>query len=141
MIRVLHKNKGRAEHGNYHGVSPVVHAGKLLLKIVASRLGDYSKVNGVLPEKKYGFRPRHLTLNMMFEERRLKELRRKTRVQLFLCFIDPQKAYYSVDRSLLREVLPRFIVPQWMIATIRQFNGGMGSCVRNDNVFVRWGST
>ena len=34
-IKVLHKNKDRTECSNYRGLSLVVHAGKVLLKIVA----------------------------------------------------------------------------------------------------------
>ena len=41
MIKVLHKKKDRAECGNYRGISLVAHAGKVLLKIVATRLSAY----------------------------------------------------------------------------------------------------
>ena len=41
MIKVLDKKKDRAECGNYRGISLVVHAGKVLLKIVATRLSAY----------------------------------------------------------------------------------------------------
>ena len=37
VIKVLHKKKDRAECGNYRGISLVAHAGKVLLKIVATR--------------------------------------------------------------------------------------------------------
>ena len=38
VIMVLHKKKDRAECGNYRGISLVAHTGKILLKIVATRL-------------------------------------------------------------------------------------------------------
>ena len=38
-------------------VSLVAHAGKLLLKIVAHRLGSYVEEEQLLPEAQYGFRP------------------------------------------------------------------------------------
>ena len=40
-IKVLHKKKDRTECSNYRGLSLVAHAGKVLLKIVANRLGDF----------------------------------------------------------------------------------------------------
>ena len=55
------------------------------------------------------------------------------RVPLCLCFIDLQKAYDSVDRSLLWQILARYGVPRRIIAVIRQFREGMRACVRNDN--------
>ena len=56
---------------------------------------------------------------------------RKARVPRFLCFIDLQKAYDSVDRTFLWQVLARFGVPPQMVEVIRQFHDGMRSCVRN----------
>ena len=40
-IKVLHKKKDRTECSNYRGLSLAAHAGKVLLKIVANRLGDF----------------------------------------------------------------------------------------------------
>ena len=49
VIKVLHKKKDRTECGNYRGISLVAHAGKVLLKIVAMRLGNYCEAEGPLP--------------------------------------------------------------------------------------------
>ena len=55
------------------------------------------------------------------------------RTPLFLCFIDLQKAYDSVDRTLLWQVLARFGTPPQKIEVIRQFHDGMKACVRSDD--------
>ena len=65
--------------------------------------------------------------------RRLQELGRKTRIPLFLCFNDLQKAWDSVDRTLLWQVLARFGLPVQMIEVIRQFRDGRRACVGNDD--------
>ena len=70
---------------------------------------------------------------MMFVVRKLQELERKGGVPLFLCFIDLQKAYDSVDRTLLWQVLTRFEVPPQMFVVIRQFHDGMKACVRSED--------
>ena len=132
-IKVLHKKKDRAECGHYRGISLVEHAGKVLLKIVATRLSAYCEARNLLPEKQCGFRPHRSTTDIMFAVRRLQEFGRKVRVPLFLCFIDLQKAYDSVDHTLLWQVLARFGVPPQMIEVIRQFHDGMRACVRNDD--------
>ena len=51
VIKVLHKKKDRTECGNYRGISLVAHAGKVLLKIVAKRRGDYCEAKSLLPEE------------------------------------------------------------------------------------------
>ena len=56
-----------------------------------------------------------------------------------MCFIDLQKAYDTVDRTLLWQVLSRVGVPPQIIAVIRQFHDGMRACVRpDDGVCLNW---
>ena len=138
-IKVLHKKKDRTECSNYRGISLVAHAGKVLLKIVANRLGDFCEEAGILPEEQCGFRPQRSTTDMMFVVRRLQELGRTSNTPLEICFIDLAKAYDSVDRVLLWEVLARFGVPPRMIRVIRMFHDGMRARVQlDDRDFSAW---
>ena len=133
VITVLHKKGDKTECGNYRGISLVSHAGKVLLKVVARRLSAYCEAKGLLPEKQCGFRPNRSTTDMMFVVRRLQKIGRKAGVPLFMCFIDLQKAYDTVDRTLLWQVLTRIGVPPQLIAVIQQFHDGMRACVRPDD--------
>ena len=69
---------------------------------------------------------------MLFVVRRLQELGRPRKIPLYMCFIDLQKAYDSVDRELLWVVLARFGEPEKLTA-IRQFHEGMRAHVRTDD--------
>ena len=138
-MKVLHKKKDRTECSNCRGLSLVAHAGKVLLKIVANRLGDFCEDAGILPEEQCGFRPQRSTTDMMFVVRRLQELGRTSNTSLDTCFIDLAKAYDSVDRVLLWELLARFGVPPRMIKVIRMFYDGMRARVQLDNgYFSAW---
>ena len=138
-INVLHKSKDRAECSNYRSLSLVAHAGNVLLKIVANRLGDFYEEAGILPEEQYGFQPQRSTTDMMFVVRRLQELGRTSNTSLKICFIDLAKAYDSVDRVLSWEVLARVGVPPRMIKAIRMFHGGMRTRVQlDDGYFSAW---
>ena len=86
--------------------------------MVAGRLSAYCETKGLLPEEQCGFRPGHSTTDMMFVVRRLQEVRRKAGVSLFMRFIGLQKAYGTVDRTLLWQVLIRIGIPPQMIAVI-----------------------
>ena len=79
---MLHKIKDRTECGNYRGISLVVHAGMILLKIIVRRLSDYCERLGILPEEQSGFRPNRSTTDRMFVIRRRQELARKKRIPL-----------------------------------------------------------
>ena len=133
VITVLHKKGDTTECGNYRGISLVSHPGKVLLEVVARRLGAYCEAKGLLPEEQCGFRPNRSTTDMMFVLRRLQEIGWKAGVSLFMCSIDLQKAYDTVDRTLLWQVLTRIGVPTQVIAVIQQFHEGMRACVRPDD--------
>ena len=68
----------------------------------------------------------------MFIVRRLQELDRKEGIPLYTCFVDLQKAYDSVDRSLFWVVLAGFGVLPVMVDIVRQFHDGMRAYVRLD---------
>ena len=70
---------------------------------------------------------------MLFVVRRLQELGRQRKIPLYKCFIDLQKAYFSVGRELLWKVLARAGVPSVMIDVIRQLHDGMRARVRMDD--------
>ena len=133
VITVLHKKGDKTECGNYRGISLVSHAGKVLLKVVARRLGAYCEAKGLLPAEQCGVRPDRSTTERMFVVRRLQEVGRKAGVSLHICFIDIQKAYDTVDRTLLWQVLTCIGVLPQMIAVIRKFHDGMRGCVRPDD--------
>ena len=109
------------------------HAGKVLLKVVVRRLSAYCEAKGLLQEEQCGFRSNRSTTDMMFVVRRLQEIGWKARVSLFMCFIDLQKAYDTVDRILLRQVPTRIGVPPQMLAVIQQFHNEMRACVQPDD--------
>ena len=69
----------------------MAHTGKVLLKIVANRLGDFCEEAGILPEEQCGFRPQRSTTDMMFVVRRLQELGRTNNTSLEICFTTWQK--------------------------------------------------
>ena len=90
--------------------------------MVARRLSAYCAAKGLLPKEQCVFRPNRSTADMMFVVCRLQEVGRKAGVSLHICFINLQKAYDSIDRTLLWQVLTRIGVPPQMIAVIESFN-------------------
>ena len=77
------------------------------MKIVVNHLSDFCEAQQILPEEQYGFRPARFTIDVLFVVRRLQGLGRQRKIPLYVCFVDLQKAYDSVDRELLWKGLTR----------------------------------
>ena len=99
--------------------------------MVESRLSNYCEAKNS-PRRAVRFSPSTFD-NRLFVVRRLQELGRARKIPLYMCFIDFQKAYDSVDREPLWVVLARFGVPEKMLTVIRQFHEGMRARVRTDD--------
>ena len=81
-IKVLHKKNNRTECCNYRGLSLMAHADKVLLKIMANRLGNFCEEPGILSEEQCRFRPQRSTIDMMSVVRRLQEFERTSNTSL-----------------------------------------------------------
>ncbi|CAB1118615.1 unnamed protein product [Ectocarpus sp. CCAP 1310/34] len=100
-IKVLYKKGDRSNCNNYRGISLLSHIGKVPIKIITNRLSAFCEANIILPEEQCGFRPGRSTVDMLFVVRRLQELGRRTKMPIYMCFADLNKAYDSVDRDAM----------------------------------------
>ena len=124
-IILAHKQKGdRAECGNRRGISLLSVAGKVLAKIMLTRLLEHV-VDIVLPESQCGFRRGRSTINMIFVARQLQEKCREQHQDLYLAFVDLTKAFHTVNRDLLWNILRKFGCHPTFIAILQQFHTGM----------------
>ena len=122
--------KDWTECGNCRGLSLGAHAGKVLLKVMANRLGRFCEESGIIFGEQCGFWTERSTANMVFVLRRLQELGRNRNSPIYIFFVYLAKAYDSVDRVLLWEVLARFGVLPRMIKVIRMFYDGVRARVQ-----------
>lgn len=102
----------------------VSHASKLVLKIVANCVSNYSEAQEVLPEEQLVSRPQRSTADTLFF-RSTPVPGVGTTKENDMCFINLQKADGSPDRELPQQALARAGVPDKTIAVIRLFHDGM----------------
>jgi len=105
----VYKKGGRRQCDNYRGISLIAIAGKVFAVLLMLRI--LSVANKKLLEAQSGFRPERGTPDEIFVIRQLLERCRDYKVPLSLCFVDISKAYDSVDRPSLIQVLPHYDVP------------------------------
>ena len=103
----MHKQKGdRTECGNSRGIFLLSVAGKVLAKIMLTRLLEH-------------------VVDMIFVARQLQEKCREQHQDLYLAFVNLTKAFDTVNRDLLWNILRKFGCPPTFIAILQQFHTGM----------------
>jgi len=79
----------------------------------------------ILPESQCGFRKGRGCTDMVFALRQLVEKLKKHRSKGFILFVDLTKAYDSVPRSVLWQMLRKIGVPEEMVCMVRSLHEGM----------------
>ena len=124
-IILVYKQKGdRAECGNSRGISLLSVAGKVLAKIMLTRLFEHV-ADLVLPESQCCFRCGRSTIDMTFVARQLQEKCCEQHQDLYMAFADLTKAFDAVNRDLLWNIQHKFCCPPTLIAILQQFHTGM----------------
>lgn len=123
-IVTIYKHKdNHSECGNYRGISLLCTAGKILTRIMATRLQPLAE--RILPETQSCFRTGCGTSDMIFALRQLQEKCREQYQPFHLAFIDLTKAFDSVSRDLLWKILARFGCPGKFVRILELFHTGM----------------
>ena len=92
--------KGNAkECSNYHTIVLILHANKVMLRILQARLQQY--LNCELPDVQAGFRKGRGTRDQIANIRWIMEKAREFQENIYVCFIDYAKAFDCVDHNKL----------------------------------------
>ncbi|XP_063531447.1 uncharacterized protein LOC134742328 [Cydia strobilella] len=127
-VITLYKGKGdRGDCNNYRGISLLSIAGKAFAKVVLRRLNTLA--SRIFPESQCGFRAGRSTNDMIFTLRQLQEKSREHRVPLYMAFVDLNKAFDTVSRDGLYEVLSGIGCPPKLLSIIKSFHDGMNASV------------
>ena len=135
VIIILFKKGSKTDCNNYRGIALMSHIGKILCKILATRLQEYAETLGILPEQQSGFREERSCRDQIYSLRRIQEMSLEQNKPLYICFVDLKKAYDSVDRETLWKVLKKFGVNEKMIQMIRAFHDGMKAKININGEF------
>nr|VZI34508.1 unnamed protein product [Spirometra erinaceieuropaei] len=121
----LYKRKGnRQVCDNHRGISLLNIAGKIFVRIFLNRLNNHLE-QGLLPESQCGFRRHRGTTDMIFAARQLQEKCQEMRTHLYSTFVDLTKAFDTVNREGLWEIMQKFGCPERFTQMVRQLHDGM----------------
>ena len=118
----IYKKGDRSDCGNYRGISLLFIAGKIISRILFSRILN-TIADDVIPEAQCGFRPNRGTNDMVYAARQLQE---KCKLpHLFTVFIDLRKAFDMVSRSGLWLLLRKFGCTEMFTKILKLLHEGM----------------
>ena len=123
FVTIFKKKGDSTVCGNYRGISLLSVAGKIFAKLLLNRIND--TVEKILPEAQCGFRKSRSTADMIFAARQIQEKCLEKDKDLYMVFIDLTKAYDTVSRDLLWQLLKRYGIPDKIINILESFHSGM----------------
>ncbi len=105
IIHALYKRGDCSQFDNYRGiiVGPIL--AKVFAMIFESRISPWAETNDLRAKGQAGFRKDFRTIDNLFIFRTLTEQARFQKKQLYTCFVDFKKAFNTVPRDLLWQVL------------------------------------
>ena len=127
IITIFKKKGDKADCGNYRGITLLSTTGKVLARVLATRLSEQAE--RMLPETQCGFRPARGTTDMIFTARQLQEKCQEQQKPLYMAFIDLTKAFDSVKRELLWDILIRFGCPIKFVKILKLLHDNMSVTV------------
>ena len=110
-IVTIYKKGDRTECGNYRGISLLSAAGKIFARILLNSLSSHITPE-VVPQTQCGFRLNRSTVYMIFFVRQLQEKRIEPNPPLYIVFVDFTKAFDTVGRPGLRQLLRKYGCPE-----------------------------
>ena len=116
----LFKNKGDAQVcGNYKKIKLLSHKMKLWERLIENRIRRETMIR----ENQFGFMPGRSTTKAIHLLRRLMEKYKERKKDLHLVFIDLEKAYDSIPRSIVWDSLKSISISRGYIEIIQDMYG------------------
>ena len=124
-IITIYKKGDRTDCGNYRGISLLSTAGKIFARILLNRLSTHITPEEVVPETQCGFRGNRSTIDMIFCLRQLQEKCIEQDRPLYIVFVDFSKAFDTVGRTGLWQLLKKYGCPEKFTTMIEALHTGM----------------
>ena len=129
------KGNGK-ECSNYHTITFILHASKVMLKILQARLQQY--VNHELPSVQAGFRKGRGTRDQIANICWIMEKAREFQKDISFCFIDYAKAFDCVDHNKLWKIMKEMGIPDHLTCLLRNLHAGQEATVRTGHGTTDW---
>ncbi|KAJ4430139.1 hypothetical protein ANN_22349 [Periplaneta americana] len=117
IIVPIFKKGDKTNCGNFRGISLLLTSYKILSNILLRRLTPY--VDEIIGDHQCGFRRNRSTIDQIFCIRQVMEKKWEYKGTVHQLFIDFKKAYDSVKREVLYDILIEFGIPKKLVRLIK----------------------
>ena len=122
----VYKGKGDAlECGSYRGIKLVEHAMKILERVIERRVRNVVEIDSM----QFGFMAGKSTTDAIFIVRQLQEKYLARNKELWMAFVDLEKAFDRVPREVVWWALRCLSVDEWIVSVIGAMCGGAAPTV------------
>ena len=129
----LYKGKGDAlDRGNYRGLKLLDHVMKVLERVVESFIRE--RVN--IDDMQFGFMPGRGTSDAIFILRQLQEKCLAKNKNLYLAFVDLEKAFDRVPRRVIWWAMRKLGLEEWIVSLVQSMYKNTKSKVRVNSLFT-----
>lgn len=130
VVVPIFKGKGDAMScGSYRGVKLLEHAMKIVERVIVWRIRKLVTLN----ENQCGFMPGKGTMDALFVVRRLQEEYRAKGRNLYMCFVDLEKAFDRVPRKVMEWAMRKKGLPEVMVKAVMSLYDGAKTKVKIDS--------
>ncbi|CAH1239030.1 Hypp5694 [Branchiostoma lanceolatum] len=130
------KKGNLTECDNWRGVTLLSIPGKVYATCILNRMRD--AVDKVLREQQAGFRPKRSCAEQIFTLRRIIEKCSELQAPLAISFIDFSKAFDSIHRPSLWNIMHSYGIPSRLISAVKQIYADSKCCVRTGEGYSGW---
>ena len=124
---------------NYRGISLLCQTSKIFSSIILQRIK--TRTEEILSEAQAGFRKNRSTIDQIFTLRQLAEKYEEFGKDLYVCYIDFRKAFDSIWRKGLWNVMRHLGYPEKIIKILENAYRDTFSAVRVDGELSEWFNT
>ena len=131
VVIPLFKKGDRKVCDNYRPISLLSVAGKVLVMILEKRMREI--IEPQLAEGQCGFRRGRGTVDQIFVTRMISEMAVQHRVMLYASFVDLSKAFDSVPRDKMWDMLRQLGIPEKLIRLVQELYRDLQARVRAED--------
>ncbi len=136
LITAVYKSGDKSDMSNYRGITVGSVIAKLFAMILEQRIASWAEEHGVKAKGQAGFRKDFRTTDNIFILRSLIDKQRQARLKgkagkLYCCFVDFRKAFDTVPRAVLWQVLEELGVAGRILDVIKSLYAHDSAAVRS----------